>query len=160
MYEIRYLGSILIMIYVHSWIDKLNNVRFLVSNMSNEHGCPITQINKFYPVERIYCQLPTFNTRKYVWFTNAIISSLAPGFPIHAWWDIFLHIMSGSLPGRAEVMWFIVCFGCLYFVRHFGATVRWTKILSWWCRCLRQHVRIHDLICSNGLQTHFYSTEI
>ena len=40
--KIIYFGSILTMIYVRTWNHILNNVRFLVSNMSKEHGRLIT----------------------------------------------------------------------------------------------------------------------
>ena len=47
--------------------------------------------------------------------------------------------------------WFIVCLGCSYFVWHFGAEVRQNSKKYRWRRCSIQHVRICDLICSNGL---------
>ena len=42
LYEIRYLGRISTMIYVRTWNHMLNNVRFLVSDISKEHGRLIT----------------------------------------------------------------------------------------------------------------------
>ena len=42
LYEIRYFGRILTMIYVRTWNHTLNNVRFLVSNLSKEHRRLIT----------------------------------------------------------------------------------------------------------------------
>ena len=66
LYDMRYLGMILLMIYVCTWIHMLNNVRLIVSNMFNEHGCPITKIKKFHPLWVIYCRLPMFSTRTYV----------------------------------------------------------------------------------------------
>ena len=48
--------------------------------------------------------------------------------------------------------WFIICLGYLYFVWRFVNTVSRTSKKSWWRRCSSQHVRICDLICSNGLQ--------
>ena len=88
----RYLGRIPIMIYVCMWNHTMNNVRFLLHNMSNEHGHPITQINKLQPFGGSYCLLPTFYTSAYVYFTNSIVSSLASGRPINAWQDIFIKL--------------------------------------------------------------------
>ena len=42
MYEIRYFGRIPTMIYVCMWNHTLNNVRFLVSGFSKEHGHLVT----------------------------------------------------------------------------------------------------------------------
>ena len=38
----RYLGRITTMIYVCTWSHTLKKIQFLVSNMSKEHGRPIT----------------------------------------------------------------------------------------------------------------------
>ena len=42
LYKIRYFGRIPAMIYVRTWNHMLNNVQFLVSDLSKEHGCIIT----------------------------------------------------------------------------------------------------------------------
>ena len=42
LYEIRYLGRINTIIYVRTWNHMLNNVQFLVCDMSKEHGRLIT----------------------------------------------------------------------------------------------------------------------
>ena len=46
---------------------------------------------------------------------------------------------------------FIVYLGRLYFVWRFGAAVCQTSKNYWWRYCPRQHVKICDSICSNGL---------
>ena len=86
----RYLGRISIRIYVRAWIHTLNSVRSIVSNISNEHGHPITRIKKLHPLGESYRILPTFYTREYVYFTNAIVSSLSVGQTINAWRVIFI----------------------------------------------------------------------
>ena len=48
------------------------------------------------------------------------------------------------------VYWFI---GRLYFVWRFSAAVHRTSKKYRWRRCSRQHVRIFNLICSNGLRS-------
>ena len=85
MYEIRYFVRITTMIYVCTCSHRLNRVRFLVSNMSNENGRPIKQIKKLHPYGGSYSFLPTFYTRAYICFTNSIVSSLAAGRTINAW---------------------------------------------------------------------------
>ena len=42
LYEIRYFGRILTMIYIRTWNHTLNNVLFLLSDISKEHGRLIT----------------------------------------------------------------------------------------------------------------------
>ena len=67
------------MIYVCTWNHMLDNVRFLISDMSKEHGSLITQIKKLYPYGESHRHLPTIYTRTYECITNAIVSSLAAG---------------------------------------------------------------------------------
>ena len=95
-YEIRYFGRIPTMIYVCTWNNTLNNVRFLLSNMSKEHGRLITYINKLHPYWESYRLFPTFYTRTYESITNAIVSSIEAGHPINAWPDIFIHLGLGN----------------------------------------------------------------
>ena len=71
------------MIYIHTWSHTLNNVRFLVINLSKEHGHPIKQIKKLHPKGGIYCLLPTFYTRTYICFTKSIVYILASGHHIN-----------------------------------------------------------------------------
>ena len=42
LYEIRYFGRITNVIYNRTWNHMLDNVQFLVSDMSKKHGCLIT----------------------------------------------------------------------------------------------------------------------
>ena len=62
LYKIRYFGSISNMIYVHTCNYTLNNVRFLVINISKEHGYLITSIKKLHPYEESHRLLHTFYT--------------------------------------------------------------------------------------------------
>ena len=71
------------MIYVRTWSHMLNNVQFLVRDLSKEHWRLITYINKLHPYGEIYRLLPTFYTKTYINFTNVIVSSLAAGRPIN-----------------------------------------------------------------------------
>ena len=106
-----YPGIITIMIYVRTWIHTLNNVRFLVINMSNEIGHPITWIKKLHPFGGIYRLLPTFYTRTYIWFTNSIVSSIDAGNPINSWNDIFLQLPPAVGPvGQSHWYWGIKYF--------------------------------------------------
>ena len=41
------------MIYVCTWNHTLNNVRFLVSDLSKKHGRLITYINKLHPYGKV-----------------------------------------------------------------------------------------------------------
>ena len=100
MYEIRYFGSIPTMIYVRMWNHTLNNVQFLVSNMSKEHERLIIYINKFHPYGESHRLLPKFYTRTYECIANAIVSSLAAGRPINAWPDTFLQYLIAVLMVR------------------------------------------------------------
>ena len=50
--------------------------------------------------------------------------------------------------------WFIARLGRLYFVWRFVTAFCRNSKKYWWCRCLRQHVRICNLIFSNGLQSY------
>ena len=93
------------MIYVRMWSHMLNNVRFLVRDLSKEHGRLIRLINKLHPYREIHHLLTTFYTRTYKCITNAIVSSLAAGRPINAQHDIFLQVTILSLPGREEVLY-------------------------------------------------------
>ena len=90
LYGMRYLGRNPIIIYVRMWSHTLNNVRFLVINMSNEPGCPITKLRYCTHSGGIYRLLPMFYTSAYVWFANATVSILAAGRLINAWPDILL----------------------------------------------------------------------
>ena len=116
----------------------------------------------------IYRLFPTFYTSTYVWFANTIVSSLAAVRTINIWRDIFLRVMSPSLPARAEVLYnkylhiyvvyclFWSCILCTAQQRYAG----WTSKKSQWRRCSIQNVRTYDLICSNGLQSYLYCTKI
>ena len=46
--------------------------------------------------------------------------------------------------------WFNYCIGCIYFVWCFVAAVCQTLNKYWWRCCSRYHIRICNLICSNG----------
>ena len=72
------------MIYVRTFSHTLNNVRFVVSDLSKEHGCLITKIKKLHPYGESHRLLPTFYNRTYKCITNAIVCSLAAGRPINA----------------------------------------------------------------------------
>ena len=50
--------------------------------------------------------------------------------------------------------WFIIFLGCLYFVWRFGTALFWTSNQSRRRICLRQHIRIWNLICSNGFRSY------
>ena len=54
-----YLVSIPTMIYVRTGSHTLNTIRFLVSDMSKEHGLPITKIKKITPIGGSYRLLTT-----------------------------------------------------------------------------------------------------
>ena len=82
------------MIYVRTWSHTLNNFRFLVGNFSKEHARLITKINKTHPYDKMFCPLPKFYTRTYVFFTNDIVSSLAAGWYINTWPEKLLHYSS------------------------------------------------------------------
>ena len=49
----KILGRIPTMIHVHTWGHTLNNVRFLVGDLSKEHGRLITYINKLHPYGKV-----------------------------------------------------------------------------------------------------------
>ena len=71
------------MIYVRTWNHTLNNVRFLVSVFSREHGRLIIKIKKLQPYGEIHRLLPIIYTRTEECITNSIVSSLAAGRPIN-----------------------------------------------------------------------------
>ena len=74
----------------------------------------------------------------------------------HVFWVGWrFHTMSTNI-----YTWFIVCFGCLYFLWIFVTTVLQTSKKFWWRCCSRQHVRIYNSICSNVLQLYLYSAKI
>ena len=157
------------MIYVFTWSRTLNNFRFLLSNMSNLHGRPITWIKKFHRFGGGYCLLPTFYTRISIYFANAIVSSLLDGWPINAWQEIFIHVASPSLTGRAEVpydkYWHIYAFYCLFLLFILCVALRrcWKlnfKEVSVTPIFLRQQIRIYDSICSTVFQLYLYSNKI
>ena len=153
-----YLGCIPNMIYVCTWSHMLNNVRFLVSNMSKEHGCPITYIKinsthwggglspftyVLYQFIRLFWQ---HHCLHYIGWTahQYVTGHISTGYePNYSWSGYTISINIST--------WFIVRIGRLYFVWRFGAAVRRTSKLSLWGCCLRQQVRICDSIFSNGL---------
>ena len=120
-------------------------------------------MNKYHAYRESHRLLQTIHTTRYKLITNTIVSSLAAGWPINAWPDIFLQVTSPRLPGRELVFyykyqrvstWFFVCFVRLYFVWRFGVANRWTSSKSCWRCCSTHHIRICDLICSKGLRSY------
>ena len=113
-----------------------------------------------------YRLLPTLFTSAYVCFTNTFISSLAAGWTINAWWDIFLQVTTPSLLGRVEVTYDI----CLHFligllfvlvIYNFcgAATLRLSNFKEVLVTPLSKTLCLYlCLDFSNGLRSFFYGT--
>ena len=72
------------MIYVCMWSHTLNNVQFLASNLSKEHGVLSHKFNKLHPYGESHFLLPKFYTRTYECINNAIFSNILAGRTINA----------------------------------------------------------------------------
>ena len=72
------------MIYVCAWSHTLDTARCLVSDISEVHRHPITQIKKLQPSGEVIAFYLRFISVYTCVFTNAIVSILAAEHPINA----------------------------------------------------------------------------
>ena len=109
-----------------------------------------------------------FCIRKYVWFTNTTVSSIAAGRTINAWQDTFIQVTGPSLPDWAELpydkylhIYVVYCLFCPCMIcAALRLCARKTSKKSWFHWCSIQHIWIYDSIFSNYLQPYLYCTRI
>ena len=120
-----------------------------------------------HPFGVIYHILPTVYTRKYVDFTNDIVSSLVDGRTINAWQDIYLQVTTPNLQGRRRCHTIStnisICFIMCLFVYNLCGTSAMQYI---WLQISLSYASVHN--CTLGYNLIFqtvcnhtlYSTKI